>query len=308
MGHRRTSERTGVEGTTEKTATWHDILNMVKRLDSDEIPGARLRAHFQEKHWETTTDEEGYFVFNLDLEEPLGPGWHEVKIELMESVGEPEKRFVCEQVLIPHPGAEFAVISDLDDTVIKSHSAEFFQKAAIAFGDSAKDRVAFPGVPAFYRALSRGPDDQGRNPMFYVSRSGWNLYDLFEEFMEVNEIPAGPLFLADLRITEEKSAVMGHDRHKFESIDLLVRTDPELYEEVISKHPGRIRAIYIHDVSPPERGREVRRVADTIEARQIPMLRAEDTLPLAEHAAERGYISRNALEEIRREVERQKGE
>lgn len=318
----RVIERKGTEGTTEESSTWQNILNNLHRLESDEIPGARLRAHFQGRQWETTTDGEGYFVFDIDPVEPLPPGWHEVELELVESVGEPEKRRVRESVLIPSPDAEFAVISDLDDTVIETHSTELFEQIAIIFGQGARDRVAFPGVPAFYRALSRGADDRGHNPIFYVSRSGWNLNDLFEEFMDVNGIPKGPLFLSDLRFNEDKSAVLGSDNPKHSSIDLLLRVypelpfvligdsgmhDPELYREIVKQHPGRVRAIYIHDVSPAGRDREVRKIAEELDAQGCPLVASENTLSAAEHACEQGFISRKGLEEVRREVERHEG-
>ena len=316
----RVRERKGVEGTTEESSTWQNIMDMLHRLDSDSIPGAHLRAHFQGREWDTRADEEGYFILDIDPEPPLPPGWHEVEIELVESVGEPAQKVVKVQVLIPSPDAEFAVISDLDDTVIKTKANELFQQLAIVFGQGARDRVPFPGIPTFYRALARGPDDEGHNPIFYVSRSGWNLYDLFQEFMDVNEIPIGPLFLSDLRIIEDKSPVMGSDRHKFDSIDTLLRTypdlpfvligdsgqhDPELYQKVVKEHPGRVKAIYIHDVSPDRRDREVNEIAEALEAQGVTMVAAEDTLPIAEHAAEQGLISRNGLAEVREEVERE---
>lgn len=319
----RVIERKGTEGTTEESSTWQNILTSLHRMESDEIPGARLRAHFQGRQWETSTDCEGYFVFDLDPVAPLPPGWHEVELELVESIGEPERRRVREEVLIPSPDAELGVISDLDDTVIESHSTELFEQIAILFGQGARDRVAFPGIPAFYRALSRGRDDRGENPIFYVSRSGWNLNDLFEEFMAANDIPKGPLFLSDLRLTEDRSAVLGSDSPKRSSIDLLLRTypelpflligdsgmhDPGLYREIAELHPGRIRAIYIHDVSPPGRDREVQEIAGELAARNIPLIASESTLGAAEHAFGEGFISRKGLEEVRREVERQQTE
>lgn len=316
----RVAEQKGVQGIAEETSTWQNILNTLHRLGSTEIPGARLRAHFAGREWETRSDGEGYYVFDLDVPKPLAPGWHEVQIELLESIGEPERRLTRARVLVPSPDAEFAVVSDLDDTVIKTRSTELFRQLEIIFGKDAHDRVVFPGVPAFYRALARGPDDRGHNPMFYVSMSGWNLYDLFEEFMDVNDLPIGPLFLSDFRVLEEKSKVLGSDQHKFESLDLLLRTypelpfiligdsgmhDPELYQKVVKEHPGRIRAIYIHDVSPPARDREVHEIAQQLEEVGVPLVRAENTLPVAKHAAKQGFISPDGLEDVRREVERQ---
>lgn len=319
----RVVETKAIEGTTEKSSTWQNVLNTLHRLESTEIPGAHVRAHFGGKTWDTRSDEEGYFVLTFSPGETLAPGWHEVMLELVDSIGEPAERVAREQVLVPASDAEFAVVSDIDDTIVVTKSTELFRQMAILFGDGARDRVPFPGVPALYRALVRGPDDRGRNPIFYVSMSGWNLYDLLEEFMDVNEIPPGPLFLSDLRLVEDRSPVMASQNHKFDNIDLLLRTypelpfvligdsgmhDPELYAKLVEAHPGRVRAVYIHDVSDPERDREVERIARRLEEHGVPMLRVGNALDAASHAMEHGLIDRAGRQEVEREVARQQAD
>ena len=321
--HGRVREKKGVEGTTEKTSVWRNIRDTLHRLESDEIPGARVRARLGGRSQETTTDREGYFALELAPRWPLDPGWHEVELELLESVGTPASRNARGRVLIPSPKADFAVISDVDDTIIRSRSTDLLREIEIIFGEGARDRVAFPGIPALYRGLARGPGDRGENPIFYVSMSGWNLYDLFDEFMRINDIPEGPLFLSDLRVFEAQSEVMGSPQHKWEWIDLLMRVyhelsfvligdsgmhDPELYLQIVERHPGRVRAIYLHDVSSPERDEEVEGIARRAREHGVPVLRAANTMQVAEHAREIGLISDGALDEVRREVQRQQGE
>jgi phosphatidate phosphatase APP1 len=316
----RVVEGEGLEGTAEDSGFLENAMTTLHRLRSREVPGARLRASYRGETIETRTDGEGYFVVDIRPDKEMEPGWHEVEIELLETIGEPAERHYRERVLIPRPDAEFGVISDVDDTVIKTHSNDILQELAIVFGKGAHDRVAFPGVPALYRALERGPDDAGENPIFYVSKSGWNLYDLLDEFMSLNDIPEGPLFLSDLRVIESKSTVMGDDQHKYDNIDLLLRVypelpfiligdsgmhDPELYRTVVRQHPGRIRAIYIHDVTEPKRDEEVKRIAEELEKEGVPLVHREDTIDAARHAAESGFISAKGLEEVRRETERQ---
>lgn len=314
----RVVEQRELKGTSEESSTWRNVIDMIQRLQSDEIPGARLRAEFRGQSWETRTDKEGFFVFDVDLTEPIEPGWHDVRIELLESVGEPEARVVVEHVLVPSPYADFAVVSDIDDTIVETKNTDFMRQMAIIFGKGAAQRVPFPGVPAFYRALRRGPSGDGDNPIFYISRTGWNLYDLFDEFMEIHDIPRGPLFLSDLRVIEDKSRVLGSDEHKYENTDLLLRTypelpfiligdsgmhDPELYLGIVRAHPGRIKAIYIHDVSADKRDREVDAIARQLRKEHgVPLVHGETTATVTEHAAEAGFIDQLALEEVNREV------
>lgn len=141
-----------------------------------------------------------------------------------------------------------------------------------------------------------------------------------EEFLDLNRIPSGPMFLNDLHVIEDRSTALGSARHKFDSIDQLLRTypdlpfiligdsgqhDPELYHEIATTHPGRIAAVYIRDVSPPERDREVQRIAESLEQLGIPMIRTANSVRIAEHAADHGYLSSDGVAEVRREVGRE---
>lgn len=50
---------------------WRTVINMYKRFETDEVPGARIRARFQGNENETTTDNEGYFHFDMQPLRPL---------------------------------------------------------------------------------------------------------------------------------------------------------------------------------------------------------------------------------------------
>lgn len=309
----RVIERKGLEGTEEESSTWQNVVNTVRRLNSDEIPGALLRAHLHGRTWDTRSDHEGFFVFDIDPAQDLEPGWHDVEIELVDSLGEPDRTREHVPVLVPAPDAEFAVVSDLDDTVIKTKSTDTLQQIAIVFGKGAHTRTPFRGIAALYRALQLGADDRGRNPMFYVSKSGWNLYDLFTEFMDANDIPLGPLFLTDLRVVDDPSPVVGSQSHKFESIDELIRVypelpfvllgdsgmrDPELYLNLAQAHPGRVKAVYIHDVSGAERDDHVDEIGRELEALGVEFARIADAQDVAHHAASVGLISERGRCEV----------
>src|SRR5687768_17759104 len=80
-------------------------------------------------------------------------------------------------VLVPY-GARFGVISDLDDTVVRSSATSVLKMACIVVRNNAHTRLPFEGVAAFYRALQLGPASESSNPIFYVSSSPWNSYDI----------------------------------------------------------------------------------------------------------------------------------
>jgi phosphatidate phosphatase APP1 len=178
--------------------------------------------------------------------------------------------------------------------------------ARIVLLSNAHSRLPFEGVADFYRALQLGPSGEDFNPIFYVSSSPWNLYDVLEDFLDVHGVPGGPLFLKDWSPT----TLRDHDRHKLGAIRTLLATypdlpfvligdsgerDPEIYRQIVQEHPGRVRAIYIRDVTTRERDAAVHDIAGELNDIGVEMLLTVDTVEAAEHAGRRGLISPNAL-------------
>jgi phosphatidate phosphatase APP1 len=308
----RVLEERGITRSGQHATVWHNLRNMARRFASDEVPGARVRASFKGHEVETRADEEGFFDVRLKLAEPLtGPaGWHPVELEFLFPPS-PRRGPVCStgQVLVP-AGARFAVVSDIDDTVVRSSATNALKMAWIVLLNNAHTRLPFAGVNVFYEALQRGAEGRDLNPIFYVSSSPWNIYDLLEDFLDVHGVPAGPLFLKDWSLS-----VLGkHRTHKLGIIRRLLSTypdlqfvligdsgeeDPEIYLQTVREHPGRIRAIYIRDVTSDERDAEVQAIA--IEARSLgtEMVPVTDTAAAAEHAASIGLIAPDAVAGIR---------
>lgn len=307
-----------------RQSVWQNIVDTLRRIETDEVPGARVRLLFAGRRLELTTDEDGYFEAELLTGDGLDPGraWQEVALELLAPEGANPVR-AKGQVLVPPPDAEFGVISDVDDTVVRTGATDRFRMTRTVLLNNAQTRVPFEGIAAFYRALQQGPDGRGHNPICYISSSPWNLYELFESFMEFHGIPVGPLFLKDFGFTRRKILKHGHEEHKLTQIERLLETwpalpfvligdsgqkDPETYREAVRRHPERIRAVYIRDVTPDRRDADVRAIAEEVERLGVPMVLAEDTVAVAEHAAEHGLITEEAVEEVRAERDREQEE
>ena len=308
----RVLEETGITRSGRDDTIWRNVRNMVRRFASDEVAGARVLATFGELRAETVTDEEGFFEVRFRLDEPLDGSsrWHPVDLELLSPIspGGGEVRSKG-HVLVPH-GAAFGVISDLDDTVVRSSATNLLKMAWIVVRNNAHTRLPFEGVGAFYEALRRGEGGDAFNPIFYVSSSPWNIYDLLEDFLNVHGIPPGPLFLKDWSPT-----VLGkHQDYKLGVIRTLLRTyaglpfvllgdsgeeDPEIYLQVIREHPGRIKTAYIRDVSPDKRDAEVQAIASEARRLGTEMVTVPETGAAAEHAVSVGLISRDSLARVR---------
>ncbi len=314
----------GITPATDNDTLWTNLVNMYKRFESDEIPHAVVQARFSDIQQEVTADEEGYFEVHLQ------PGalpksddiWYDVDLELVDYPGkdnnpaEPAEVSVKGRVIVPPPKAQFGVISDIDDTVMRTDVLNIISMASNTFLQNARTRLPFEGVTAFYNALRRGTVEGAFNPIYYVSSSPWNLYDLIIDFFVVRGIPLGPLFLVDRGIDPDKLIEPGLHKHKMAAIQTLLNThpdlpfiligdstqkDPEIYHEVVQKYPGRILSVYIRDVTGGRRGQVVREIITRTADLGADMLFVEDTLGASLHATEKGYILPEKLPEIQEE-------
>jgi phosphatidate phosphatase APP1 len=198
----------------------------------------------------------------------------------------------------------------MDDTVIQSEVTSFLRAARLVLLENARTRLPFAGVAAFYRALREG-SGAGGNPLFYVSSSPWNLYDVIGDFLDAEGIPAGPLLLRDwdlgpsiLRNEEHKSAHIREILETYPDLRFILvgdsgQEDPKIYARAVAAYPERILAVYIRKVVPhPDRAASIARLADQVKAAGSTLVLADDTLTIASHAAAHGWVRREALGEI----------
>ncbi|PJJ60335.1 App1 family protein [Hymenobacter chitinivorans] len=297
---------------------WHNLLDMYRRFESNEIAGAQLLVRPADKSEHlVVTDDEGYFSLNLEprvLPEPINYMWYPVEV-LLQAVPQPltlpAGLRAQAPVLIPPADAEYGIISDLDDTVIQTSATDLLRMARTVLLRNARSRLPFKGVAEFYRALQLGRNGKRNNPFFYVSSSPWNLYDLLEDFLNLNQIPPGPLLLRDFAVVRKSAKDPSeHHGHKLQEIDNILLTYPTLpfvligdsgqedaniYREVVRRHPGRILAIYIRDVLRPDRATLVEKVSEELRGDKVEMLLVQDTVQAAEHAARNGLIFTEAI-------------
>lgn len=303
-------------------SAWRNLRSMIQRFLSAEVPGARVRIRFGGRERVVVADDEGFFEACMEPEDlPPDRAWHEVGLEVLWPLAKGQgEAGATGEVLVPPEKAAFGVISDVDDTIVRTGATSLRMTLRLVLFSNAHTRLPFEGVAAFYRALVAGAGGRRSNPVFYVSTGPWNLYDLLSDFLKIQDIPAGPIFLKDWAGLKDVLRGMNHRRHKLEVIRGIMRTHPDLpfvlvgdsgqedaetYGQVAREHPERVLAVYIRDVGhrTGERDRVVHGIADELRSLKIPMLLVKDTVSAAEHAAAAGLIDPAALPGIREERE-----
>lgn len=294
-----------------------NLYNMYRSFVTYKVAGARLRASFGATQATVTTDGGGYFSLEMDLPEAAsGPLWQEVRFELIKAAhyqGAPVH--AVGQVLVHPLRSRYAVISDVDDTVLASNVTRKYRMLLTVLLSNAHTRKPLAGVGAFYRALERGQGDE-HNPIFYVSNGPWNLHDLLVEFFKLNRIPLGPIYLRDWgshMFLSPKPA----GTHKRIQIEKIMTTfaqmpviligdsgehDAEIFAGIARRFPTRVRAIYIRSTAPGAAGtNDTGAVEEELRASGVAYEYVADSEAAATHAATIGLIPAGALDAVRQD-------
>lgn len=297
-----------------------DLLNLVRRFFRRGAGAVPLKATFAGSTLRVQSDRDGFFSVDLRFTKPLPDDgvWHSMHLE----VDGPDAAETTADVYVAPETARFAVISDIDDTVVFTGVANKLMMLWRLFVAGANSRVAFPGVASFYAGLHAGPSGADGNPMLYVSRGPWSLYEVLEAFFDEHRIPNGPvLFLRHWGLTLQSPLPRRSSGHKLELIRIMFsiyadlpfvligdsgQHDPEIYSRLVREHPDRVRAIYIRDVSRnPQRTGAIEQLTHDVTDQGSSLLLAADSFIMATHAAEHGLIERGALAAVLAEKDTQ---
>jgi len=252
-----------------------NFLRAWQQFESDEVPGVQLELEVAGCRSLVRTDLDGYFSTQLALSSAASPGWLAVRARVTQAPYPSSLLPSAEsELLIPGEQARFGVISDIDDTILRTHVGNTLKMLYLTLLGNALTRRSFDGTSELYRGLALGGAGA---PFFYVSKSVWNLFPLLELFIREQGLPRGPLLLRPIRWLGSA----GTPAHKPSAIAQLLEVYPALpfvligdsgeadlqvYLEAAQLHPARIRTILIRNVSSPERAELLRRMA----ARQAP--------------------------------------
>ena len=242
-----------------------NIVHLFKLFVVKPYPFVKVKLYFYNQVIERQTEYDGFFKFEWQAEHAIDAGWHDVSVSIVTQDGE-ETASTKGKVYVPHI-TQFAFISDIDDTIMVSHSAKITRRLRELFIKNPRTRKTFPAVKSHYQLLAQAHTfaDQP-NPFFYVSSSEWNLYDYLVETFRFNELPEGAFLLNQLKRWKSlfKTGKTGHEgkllrvmrilnafpNQKFVFFGDNSQQDPAIYQAIAEKFPKNIAAVYIRNVRP----------------------------------------------------------
>ncbi|GGX05700.1 App1 family protein [Aquimarina muelleri] len=289
------------------------LKNIYKQLESDEIPNTLIELKLSNgKTFETTTDSEGYYHFNLAIPNLTtltdDKGW--VSYIINYKANDIRKQISNQntfsgKMLIPSNDAQFAIISDIDDTILHTGVASTL-KWRVAVNTLFKNydkRMPVEGTVDFYKKLQIGTKKKPINPFFYVSNSPWNLYDYLGAFLEKNHFPKGPILLRDFRTPFDKTPKPKESHKRSEIINLLTlypnlnfiligdsgEKDADIYTKIAEEYPDRILAIYLRDVNHSKKEKRIKKIIQSFKT--TPILLVHNSNEAIQHVKEHGFIN-----------------
>jgi phosphatidate phosphatase APP1 len=240
-----------------------NIIHLVKLFFAKPFPHVQVRLNWRGQELGGTADKHGFFKFEWRSEDELEKGWHEFTVDCVDSFGS-VLGSGAGQLYVPY-STQYVLVSDIDDTVMVSHSATIFRRLRELLTKNPRTRRQFEDWAKFYEKLAlSGTTSENPNPFFYVSSSEWNLYDYLDEFFGYNKFPRGIFLLSQLKYGWQMLWT-GKNKHegKLVRISRLLEVfpkqqfillgdnsqhDPIIYTTIAKKYIGRVFAIYIRNV------------------------------------------------------------
>jgi len=261
-----------------------NLLALVRLFIVKPIAGAGVILSTEKNEITSITEPDGFIKLNWTSEVALAFGWHRASVTLFNDADAPVAE-AFGSYLVPH-STQFGFISDIDDTFLVSHSANFRKKLALLFTRNPRSRNTFEGVVKHYQLLSLAHTVENEpNPFFYVSSSEWNLYDYILEFMTINGLPKGVLLLSPIKTLinlfffrqnkhgSKKDRIIrileAFPKQKFILLGDSSQQDPAIYASIAGSFPGRIYAVYIRDTFQ-KKSRSVQQVLQKLEETGVP--------------------------------------
>lgn len=186
------------------------------------------------------------------------------------------REFVGESILLQPQG--ISLISDIDDTIKISQVSDRKQLIDHTFF---QDFVAVPGMTQWYHSLG-----VQNTAIHFVSSSPWQLYEPLRRFTEQAQFPWATFSLKSFRFrdstllnlfkpgTATKPAQIEPILKRFPQRQFILvgdsgEVDPEVYADILNKHPQQILHIYIRNITDESRdnARFIKLMATTTESK-----------------------------------------
>jgi phosphatidate phosphatase APP1 len=254
----RLFERRELRDTSVDDPWWTNLWRNLRQLINDEEAGAAVTVRIGQESWTAKTDAEGYF--KIDVEQRMADGWQPI------SASAPNVATQASGLLLIVPAENrLGIISDLDDTLLISEVNDKSELLGNTFLKNPLQRSPVPGAAQFLaRSLAVNPRPD-TSALIYLSASPRQLSTPIGNFLAHNGFPRGVLITKKVTndstsdpITDQvayKTAKLAAIFARLPHVNFILlgddgEKDPEIFQAFRTRHPDRVRKVYIRRVNP----------------------------------------------------------
>lgn len=233
----------------EIVSTIRHFLIVIKTYFKKPLSDAKVIISYGDNQTQTITDEKGGFCIEFE-----GKKGQNVDIYL-EGYSKPLQIIQTYPVDFSEQDFPVSVISDLDDTLMVSHTASFWKRVGTLLFIPPRKRK-----PVSFTTGLLGYIKEEGGQVYYISKSESNLFGIISSVIQDHKLPIGPLFLTSyLNHFELLNPGKGHDykansikdiftfsaEKKFILIGDDTQADTTVYSSIAKQYPERIVKVYI---------------------------------------------------------------
>lgn len=291
---------------------FNNFIRSINLLTNEDIEGVKVKIYFNGKKIRAVTDDLGIFSVKVNDLGKIQTGYNEVTAELERG----QVRFISNraygQITVKDSQkTDFAIVSDIDDTIQKSYVTDKFKAAQTLLFNNYMTQKAFPGVSELYQALDKNNDGIVNGDVYYISGSPVQISQRIENFLSYNGFPFGSIDLKRIGFSKNVDNPVQQMDYKLEKLRILFDTypnkkfilfgdngekDPEIYREISRKYPNKVIAIYINNVTGDNK--------NSVRYNQV--LLTDSAIEAANDLLNNGFIKNTDLEIIKGIVESNK--
>ena len=233
----------------KQLSNFRNLLKVIKSYFIAAYANKEISITSNGKTINTSTDKNGGFSVVVDSlhngELNVNIAGHEKPLKILQSY----------PIIFQNTESPFDVISDIDDTIIVSYTADFFKRIGTIAFTSPQKRKTIDFTQKLFEEFKK---QDAR--VFYISKSERNLFAMLTSFIEHNNLPKGNLILTPyLKFSQLFHPKKGRD-YKLKNIRFIIENsgnkafvligddsqrDMEIYTDIANEFPKRVLKIYI---------------------------------------------------------------
>ena len=232
-----------------KIGTFRNLIKIIKSYFISVYANKEISISSNGKTLNTSTDKHGSFQVITEFQHK-----GEIKINIA-GHDQPLRILQTYPIIFQETNSAFDVISDIDDTIIVSYTADFFKRVGtLAFTPPRKRKI----IDFSQKMFDEFKKQDAR--IFYISKSESNLFGMLSSFITHNNLPKGNLLLTpylnfgqlvftkkkkDFKTERIRFVIENSENKKYILFGDDSQQDMNIYAEVTREFPDKILKIYI---------------------------------------------------------------